>query len=109
MPEIKEVNIVLRDGYNVSVEKTKVLWECPTCGGPMGEPKGMNFFEDGESYHCDTWNNPCGHVAPYRLLKLLKENGEFITWEQILLNRKQRIVEERKREQAEWLQRDQSD
>lgn len=87
MKEVREVQIVLRDGWQMETPKVDVLWECPTCGEKMGEPKGKNFFEDGDSYHCDVWENPCGHVARYEELKMKSETG-FISWNEIKASRK---------------------
>ena len=38
---------------------------CPKCGGPRGEPQGLNFHVDGDWHHVNTWTNPCGHVDMY--------------------------------------------
>jgi hypothetical protein len=38
---------------------------CPQCYGPRGEVRGLNSCDDGEYYHVNTWNNPCGHVDHY--------------------------------------------
>ena len=38
---------------------------CPTCGGPRGEVRGMNQYEDGVYYHVNVWDNPCGHIDLY--------------------------------------------
>lgn len=83
MAETKKVQIVLRDGWEIVTPFIHVLWECPTCGEPMGEPRGHNFYEDGNAYHCDMWDNPCGHVAKYNELKMTSPVG-FITWKEIL-------------------------
>ncbi len=38
---------------------------CPTCGGPRGEPKGLNQCEDGAHWWTQVWANPCGHPDMY--------------------------------------------
>lgn len=38
---------------------------CPQCGGPRGEVRGHNQYEDGVSFHVNVWNNPCGHIDYY--------------------------------------------
>lgn len=38
---------------------------CPRCGGPRGEPSGLNSCEDGAWYWVQTWQNPCGHIDLY--------------------------------------------
>ena len=44
---------------------------CPVCGGPRGEPRGFNFYESGETYWVNVWDNRCGHRDSYR--DVLKE------------------------------------
>lgn len=80
----KRVQIVLRDGWDMLTPTVNVLWKCPTCGEPMGEPKGKNFFEDGDSHHCDIWDNQCGHVAHYESLQIELNDGNFTTWKEML-------------------------
>ncbi|PGO60653.1 hypothetical protein [Priestia megaterium] len=87
MDETKKVTLILRDGWAMHTPTAKVLWKCPTCGEPMGEPKGKNFYEDGDSYFCHTWTNPCGHVAPYDEVKMKAEDG-YVTWKEILERKK---------------------
>lgn len=84
--ETKTVRIVLRDEFSgeMCVSEVKALWECPKCGERMGEPRGHNFFEDGDSYHCNTWTNPCGHVALYSDVKMQKDDGSFVSWREIM-------------------------
>lgn len=74
MPQTKEIQIIKRDGLQVSTPKVKVLWECPTCGEPMGQLWGHTFYEDGQSYFCHRWENPCGHVAKYDELKVIEHD-----------------------------------
>ncbi|MXQ54999.1 hypothetical protein [Shimazuella alba] len=45
----KRAQIVLRDGWHIDTPTGDVLWECPTSGQPMGEPRGKNFYENGDS------------------------------------------------------------
>jgi hypothetical protein len=71
----KKVQIVVREGWHIRTPLVEVVWECPTCGGPMGEPKGRNWYEDGETYHCDVWENSCGHVARYKDLKIVEKGA----------------------------------
>ena len=44
---------------------------CLKCGGPRGEPYLYIFHEDGGSYACHKWDNPCGHIDYYD--EVLKE------------------------------------
>ena len=50
------------------IRAVTVDWTCPVCGGPRGEPRGYNFYEDGDTYHCHRWDNPCGHVDLYEIV-----------------------------------------
>lgn len=63
--ETKTVKVVNRYEMLPVVQTITVPWVCLKCGGPRGEPFGHNFFEDGQSYHVDRWENPCGHVELY--------------------------------------------
>lgn len=83
----KSVQIILRDGWAMSTPLVEVLWECPTCGESMGEPKGHNFHEDGDWYHCNVWDNPCGHVAKYDELKIKRKDETFVTWKEMKANK----------------------
>lgn len=87
MPKTKRVYLILRDGWKIETPKVDVLWECPTCGKEMGEPRGRNFYEDGYSYYCDVWENECGHVAAYKDVKMKTKEG-FKSWKEILEERK---------------------
>lgn len=88
MPQTKTVTLVLRDGWHMNTSTVDVLWNCPTCGETMGEPKGHNFIEDGHPYFCHRWENPCGHVAHYEDVKIKRKDGSFISWKEIKENRK---------------------
>lgn len=37
---------------------------CP-CGGPRGEARNLNQYDDGVHYSVDVWTNPCGHTDMY--------------------------------------------
>lgn len=49
----------------VATRKITIPATCPQCGGPRGEPRGMNQCEDGVFYWTQVWDNPCGHVDYY--------------------------------------------
>jgi len=83
MPETKNVQVILRNGWSMRTPVVEVLWECPVCGGPMGDPKDHGFCEDGDWHRCDIWENPCGHVAKYDQIKIKTSKG-FMTWKEIL-------------------------
>ena len=78
--QTKEVTVVLREEWSIFTPFVTVRWECPECGEPMGKPYGYNFYEDGDTYHCDRWENSCGHVATYRKVQIETTEG-FISWE----------------------------
>lgn len=50
-------------------------WSCPKCGGSRGEPRGHNQCEDGEWFHVNVWDNPCGHTDYYKAV-LAEARGE---------------------------------
>lgn len=50
----------------VAVRTAVIDDNCPQCGGPRGEPQGLNQHEDGIWYRVQIWDNPCGHVDSYR-------------------------------------------
>lgn len=54
------------DGWTYYPMTVEIADTCPVCGGPRGEPRGYNFFEDGETFHVNVWDNPCGHIDSYR-------------------------------------------
>lgn len=43
------------------VRKVVIPAICPQCGGPRGKVRGMNGCDDGDYYHVNVWDNPCGH------------------------------------------------
>ena len=66
MAKVMTVLVVVRkDTILPSIRELTVPWLCLTCRGPRGEPFGHNFMEDGESYYCHRWDNPCGHTDSY--------------------------------------------
>lgn len=80
--ESRTVRIVDRSlwgkGPYPNIVSVTVDWECPVCGGPRGEPHGYNFYEDGDTYHCDTWYNDCGHIDRYdAVLKEARDRQEY--------------------------------
>ena len=44
------------------IRSVEIGTNCPKCGGPRGEPYWYAFREDGGSYRCHKWDNPCGHI-----------------------------------------------
>ena len=54
-----------------------IPWICRICGGPRGETRGKNFHEDGDSFFCHVWDNPCGHVDKY--IDVIRESEESET------------------------------
>jgi len=39
---------------------------CPKCGGKRGTPYAYRFYEGGEWYTVQRWDNPCNHIDKYR-------------------------------------------
>lgn len=46
--------------------RVTLIWECPRCGGPRGEPHPALSFDGSRRLSVDGWDNPCGHVDLYR-------------------------------------------
>ena len=47
----------------------RLLWRCPICGEPRGDTfRGISYY-GAVPLHCDSWNNPCGHVDTYAALR----------------------------------------
>jgi hypothetical protein len=59
------VTVMFRDGWTRYPVAVEIAGTCPVCGGPRGEPRGHNFYEDGDTFHVNVWDNPCGHVDRY--------------------------------------------
>lgn len=54
------------DGWTYYPMRLEIADKCPKCGGERGKPYGYNFHEDGEWFHVEKWENPCGHIDTYR-------------------------------------------
>jgi hypothetical protein len=73
-----------RGGGGLVFRTVTLVWICPSCFGPRGEPSPRRFCEDGEFYWVDCWQNPCGHVDHYpevlreaeQLLELARLEGQ---------------------------------
>ena len=69
-PETMSVRVVDRSGWAGSgpypnIRRVTISAKCPRCGGARGATTNYNFYENGDSYSCDRWTNPCGHVDMY--------------------------------------------
>lgn len=51
----------------------KVSDQCPVCGGPRGPVFGVHSYDGSRRLNCDGWENPCGHLDTYTLIR---ETGE---------------------------------
>lgn len=56
--------------------KVNLVWVCPVCQGPRGEP-GVRMSYDGSlKMVVNGWANPCGHVDKYvACIQEAKTNG----------------------------------
>lgn len=54
---------------NVPTVKVKVIWQCPVCGKPMGEPHLISLSEDKIDYTVSAWDSSCGHKVLYNQLQ----------------------------------------
>ncbi len=55
-------------GYGLTspvVRTVEISADCPKCGQPRGERRGLNQCDDGAFYNVEVWDNPCGHVDQY--------------------------------------------
>ena len=59
------------EGYHST--RVRLLWTCPTCNGPRGEPYATISYDGSRRLWCDGWKNPCGHVDTYAEVR--KEAG----------------------------------
>lgn len=55
------------EGYH-SLRVT-LLWVCPICGGPRGEPHPALSYDGSRRLNVDGWTNPCGHVDGYATVR----------------------------------------
>lgn len=53
------------DGWTYYPLSIKISATCPRCGGKRGDPYPHRFYEDGEWFTVDRWDNPCGHIDKY--------------------------------------------
>lgn len=68
-------------GRTTPVTRTVTISDrCPECGGPRGEPQGVNRCDDGAYFWVQEWANPCGHVDRYE--DVVKEADEIAALEQ---------------------------
>ncbi|WP_242890894.1 hypothetical protein [Actinomadura litoris] len=62
-----------RSYEGIAIRTVQLVWTCPACGRPRGEPGHSMIVEDGEYYYVDAWSNTCGHIDMYR--QVLVEAG----------------------------------
>ena len=60
------VTVMYRNGWHIQPVTVEIDDKCPICGGPRGEPYNHRFYECGDWYSVDRWDNPCGHIDKYR-------------------------------------------
>lgn len=46
-------------------QQVTLLWICPVCLGPRGEPFETISYDGSRRLAVDGWTNPCGHVDSY--------------------------------------------
>ncbi|MGI5201574.1 hypothetical protein ACQEU6_08340 [Spirillospora sp. CA-108201] len=54
-----------RSYEGVTIRPVTLVWTCPYCDRPRGEPRSSRIPEDGEFYYADAWSNPCAHLDRY--------------------------------------------
>ena len=62
-----------RSYEGVTIRPVTLVWTCPYCDRPRGEPRTSRIPEDGEYYYADAWSNPCAHLDLYS--QILVEAG----------------------------------
>ena len=63
---IKHVTIPAVDEHAGILSTTvRLVWVCPVCGGPRGEPTDGVSWDGSRRLYCHTWFNPCGHIDKY--------------------------------------------
>lgn len=55
---------------NTPTVTVKVIWQCPICGKPMGNPHMISLSEDKIDYTVSAWVNPCGHKVLYNQIQV---------------------------------------
>ena len=45
-----------------ATRRVELLWTCPVCGGPRGEPYDSTVDDEGAPAGVQCWENSCGHV-----------------------------------------------
>ena len=69
--ELMTVRVPDRSGWGtpgaplIVVRCLRISRSCPVCAGPRGNAYPFTFFDDGDWYHVDRWDNPCGHLDLY--------------------------------------------
>lgn len=59
------VRVVDRSDIRPIIVAVEISVYCPVCKELRGTPTPYTFYEDGETYTCDKWFNPCGHQDLY--------------------------------------------
>lgn len=54
-----------------------LLWVCPRCGGPRGEPFPGVSYDGSRRLSVDQWINPCGHVDWYSRVRAEADGQEL--------------------------------
>lgn len=54
------------DGWKYHPVKIQIGDFCPVCNHPRGKTRPYTFYEDGDTFTVDTWENDCGHVDLYK-------------------------------------------
>ncbi|MER6816116.1 hypothetical protein ABT299_43205 [Spirillospora sp. NPDC000708] len=54
-----------RSYEGITIRTVTLVWTCPACDRPRGEPRISRLPEDGEHYYVHTWRNACGHNDLY--------------------------------------------
>lgn len=65
-PERKTVRIPgCVDHAGLHIVAVELVWLCPECGGPRGEPFDTLSYDGSRRLEVQGWVNPCGHTDQY--------------------------------------------
>lgn len=62
------------DHAGIDTIQVYLLWKCPVCGGPRGEPYPVYSYDGSHRALVDGWENSCGHVDKYSTIMVEEVN-----------------------------------
>lgn len=69
--ETQFVRIPACEAHNGYLNRVvKLIWTCPTCGGPRGKINPGISFDGSLRLEVDVWHNDCGHIDKYAACRI---------------------------------------